>query len=362
MKIEVSQKNLSDLLSKAVNLVEKRGAIAILSNVLLYTNDGKLKCTATDLDASVTATTDANVTTHGATTVNAALFNQVVSKLPKGKLITLNESAGKLTLQSGSATFDFATLPGDDFPVLAGSEFEATFSASGAEFKRLLDMSAFCQSAEETRYYLNGVYLDSHDGKARAVATDGHRLARIDSAITAEFPGVIIPRKIVGELRKLVQDDDVTVQISATKLRVTSGDVVLLSKVIDGTFPDYTRVIPQENHNLITANADEMKAASDLVALMSSERTKAVRMSFAGGECAMEVAGADSNKGREVVQVAQDGDDMVFGVNARYLAEALSHVASDNVVLRLKGSMDAAVIQPEGDDSVLYVVMPVRVG
>ena len=361
MHIEIEQNALAAILAKTVALVEKRNTIPVLSNVLLSTYDGKLTCTATDMDAQVTATTHARVNTHGATTVNAALFTQVVSKLPKGKLITLTEHNGKLTLQSGSATFDFATLPAEDFPELANAEFEATFTASGAEFKRLFDLSSFCQSSDEARYFLNGVYLHSHDGKARAVASDGHRLARIDSGIDAEFPGIIVPRKIVGELRKIA-DDEVTVQVSATKLRVTSGDVVLLSKVIDGAFPDYTRVLPQANGNTFTANADEMKAASDRVALMSSERTKAVRVSFADGECKLEVAGNDSNKGCEVVPVAQAGEDMVIGFNSRYMADALAHIATDNVVLRLGGSGDPAVVQPEGDDSALYVVMPLRVG
>ena len=360
MLLTIEQPKLATLLSKAVNMVEKRGTIPILSNVLLSTDEGKLTCTATDLDASVTATTDATVTTHGATTVNAALFAQVIGKLPKGKLITLSEADGKLTVQSGSATFDFATLPAEDFPELASADFTAKFTASGEDFKRLFDLSAFCQSTEEVRYYINGVYLHIHEGTARAVATDGHRLARIDSAIQADFPGIIIPRKIVGELRKL-QADEVTVQISSTKLRVTAGDVVLLSKVIDGTFPDYTRVVPQSNTNLFTANADDMKAASDLVALMSSERTKAVRMSFAGGECKMEVVGADSNKGCEVVAVDQDGKDMVIGFSAKYLADALAHVDSEVVRLQLGGSGDPAIIQPDGDDSVLFIVMPMRV-
>ena len=360
MKLEIEQRNLSDLLSKAVNLVEKRSTIPVLSNVLLSTDDGKLTCTACDMDASVTATTDATVAVHGATTVNAALFTQVVNKLPKGKLITLSEADGKLTVQSGSATFDFATLPADDFPELASDKFEASFDCTGDEFRRLFDLASFAMSSEETRYYLCGVYLHSHEGIARAVSTDGHRLARIDSAIKAEFPGIIIPRKIVGELRKM-DGDEATVQISATKLRVTAGDVVLLSKVIDGTFPDYTRVVPQNNHNLFTANAEEMKAASDLVALMSSERTKSVRMSFAGGECKLEVAGADSNKGCEVVSVNQDGEDMVIGFSAKYLADSLAHVDSEVVRLQLGGSGDPAIIQPDGDDSVLFIVMPMRV-
>lgn len=361
MKLEVSQKNLADLLSKSVNLVEKRNTIPILSNVLLSTDDGKLTCTACDMDASVTATTEATVAVHGATTVNAALFAQVVNKLPKGKMITLSEQDGKLTVQSGSATFDFATLPAEDFPELASDTFEAEFDCTGDDFKRLFALSSFCQSTESTRYYLNGVYLHTNEGRARAVTTDGHRLARIDSSIEAEFPGVIVPRKIVGELVKLLGEGSVTVQISATKLRVTSGDVVILSKTVDGTFPAYERVVPQSNTNLFTANADDMKAASDLVALMSSERTKSVRMSFAGGQCKLEVVGADSNKGCEVVAVEQDGEDMVIGFSAKYLADALAHIDSDVVRLQLGSSGDPAIIQPEGDDSVLFIVMPMRV-
>lgn len=361
MKLEIEQRALADLLSKAVNLVEKRSTIPVLSNVLLSTDDGKLTCTATDMDASVTATTDATVTVHGATTVNAALFAQVVNKLPKGKLITLSESNGKLTVASGTATFDFATLSADDFPELASDKFEAEFTASGDEFKRLFDLSAFCQSTESTRYYLNGVYLHSHEGKARAVATDGHRLACIDSSIEADFPAVIVPRKIVGELRKLIDCEEVTVQISPTKMRVICGDTTILTKTVDGTYPMYDRVIPQDNHNVYKADADEMKAASDLVSLMSSERSKMVRLSFTAGECKMEVVGSDSNKGCEIVSVDQDGDDLVFGVNSKYLAESLAHVLSDTVSLHMKGGMDAAVIRPDGDVSVLYVVMPTRI-
>lgn len=360
MKITIAQADLANMLSKSVSMVEKRNVIPILSNILLSTCEGSLMATGTDLDASVTVKSDADVSIHGSCTVNALLLSSVVGKLPKGKLIELSYESGQVKLSSGTASFDFASLPPEDFPEIASSDFDSEFTCSGDDFKRLFDLSAFCQSTESTRYYLNGVYLHSHEGNARAVATDGHRLARIDSTIQAEFPGIIIPRKIVGELRKL-QADEVTVQISATKLRVTAGDVVLLSKVIDGTFPDYTRVVPQNNTNLFTANADDMKAASDLVALMSSERTKSVRMSFAGGECKLEVAGADSNKGCEVVAVEKDGEDMVIGFNARYLADALAHVDSDNVVLRLGSNGEAAVIQPEGDDNVLYVVMPVRI-
>lgn len=361
MKLEITQINLANLLSKAVNLVEKRNTIPILSNVLLSTDDGKLTCTATDMDASVTATTDATVAVHGATTVNAALFAQVVNKLPKGKLITLSESNGKLTVASGTATFDFATLSADDFPELASDKFEAEFTASGDEFKRLFDLSAFCQSTESTRYYLNGVYLHSHEGKARAVATDGHRLACIDSGIVAEFPGIIVPRKIVGELRKLINCEEVTVQISSAKMRVICGDTTILTKTVDGQYPMYERVIPQDNHNVYKADADEMKGASDLVSLMSSERSKMVRLSFTAGECKMEVVGSDSNKGCEVVTVEQHGKDMVIGFSAKYLADALAHVDSDVVRLQLGGSGDPAIIQPEGDDSVLFIVMPMRV-
>ena len=358
MKIEVSQKNLADLLSKAVNLVEKRNTIPILSNVLLSTDDGKLTCTATDMDASVTATTDATVTTHGATTVNAALFAQVVNKLPKGKLITLSESNGKLTVASGTATFDFATLPAEDFPELASDKFDAEFTASGDEFKRLFDLSAFCQSSEETRYYLNGVYMHSYEGTARAVATDGHRLARIDSTIKADFPGIIIPRKIVGELRKL-HADEVTVQISATKLRVTAGDVVLLSRVIDGVYPAYERVIPSETSIEAVVDSQSMKIACDLVSLASGERTKAVKLSFKDEKCSIVVNGAHE-KGQDEVSLTKEGNDIDIAFNAKYLNDVLTHVDSENVEFHMTEPGNAAVLRPQGDESVLWVLMPTR--
>lgn len=360
MKITVEQKDLAALLSRIVSTVEKRNVIPILSNVLLSTDDGIITMTATDLDMSVRSQCPATIETHGAVTFNASMAASIVGKLPRGRLITISYDERNVTIASGSASFDLASMPADEFPEIASAEYESTFIAPAADIKRLLDLSAFAMSTEETRYYLRGVYLHSHEGNVRAVTTDGHRLARIDSGIAAAFPGVILPSKAVAELRKQLSDGNVTVHISPSKIKFDTGDTVLTTKVIDATFPDYARVIPQGNSIIVTADADEMKAASDLVALVSGERTKAVRLSFSMDQCDMEVSGQNNEKGREQVKVDKDGADLEIALNSRYFADVLSHVSGDQVVMRFGGSGDPCIIQPADDDSVLWIVMPTR--
>lgn len=359
MKLTIEQKSLAALLSKVVGAVEKRNTIPILANVLLATDEGILKATATDMDMSVTSRVEADVQTHGAATVNAALAAGIVAKMAKGALITIEASAGHVKISNGKASFDLASLDAEDFPELASDNFTARTVIPAFEMKRMLDLSAFAQSTEETRYFLNGIYLHSADGILRAVATDGHRLAQIDSEHHAEIPGVIVPRKTVAELRKM-DAGDLTLEVSATKIKVSDGSTELLSKVIDGTFPDYTRVIPQAHKTRVVADAAEIKAASDLVAMVSGERSKGVRMAFTGGRCDLEVtSGVDT--ANETVATEQEGPDVVTGFNAKYLAEAMAHVNGGRVVMNLGASGDPAVIQPEDDALALWVIMPMRV-
>lgn len=360
MKLTIEQPRLATLIQRVIGAVEKRNTIAVLSNVLLSTNGDHLQAKTTDLDMEVTSRAPASTEEEGATTVNAALLAAIVGKMSKGALITIKANENTVWISNDKAEFELATLPVEDFPELASPEYAASFDCPADDLKRLFDLSAFAMSTEETRYYLNGVYLHPADGTARAVTTDGHRLARIDSVIAADFPGVIVPRKMVQDLRKLLGDaDDVTVSVSATKIRFDMGDTVITSKVIDGTFPDYTRVIPAQWKHVVTADADEMKQATDLVALVSGERTKAVKMSFQGGKCELQVAsGAD--KGQQVV-ACETGDATVeIGFNSKYLAELMQVCPGDAVRFKLSGSGDAAIVEPAEGDGVLYVCMPCR--
>lgn len=257
MKFSIERGALLKAVAQAQSVVERRNTIPILANVLIEASGDTVQFRATDLDIEVVDKAPASVERAGATTVSAVTLNEIVRKLPDGSLVTLtaDSAAGRLTIDAGRSNFSLATLPKEDFPVMASSDYAANFTCKAPVLRRLFDKSKFAISTEETRYYLNGVYMhiaDSDGGKVlRCVATDGHRLARIDAEMpdgAANMAGVIVPRKTVGEMRKLLDDDDmdVAVSVSETKVRFATADITLTSKVIDGTFPDYTRVITQE--------------------------------------------------------------------------------------------------------------------
>ncbi len=277
MKLSIERGTLLKAVSQAQSVVERRNTIPILANVLIEAEGNTVTFRATDLDIEVVDKAPAQVERAGATTVSAVMLHEIVRKLPDGALVTLSDdsAAGRLTVQAGRSHFNLATLPKEDFPVMASSEYASNFSAPAAALRRLFDKSKFAISTEETRYYLNGVYMHVADGDGgkvlRCVATDGHRLARIDADLpegAEDMPGVIVPRKTVGELRKLLDDDDmqIAVSVSETKVRFATPDITLTSKVIDGTFPDYTRVIPQGNTRRLEVDARDFAAAVDRVA------------------------------------------------------------------------------------------------
>src|SRR5690606_24372851 len=258
MKFSIERAVLVKAISQAQSVVERRNTIPILANVLIETTDEGVSFRATDLDIEVVDRAPAQVELPGAPTVSAVMLNEIARKLPDGALvqITSDDAAGRLTVEAGRSNFSLATLPREDFPVLAATEYSANFTAPASVLRRLFDKAKFAISTEETRYYLNGVYMhvaESEDGPmVRCVATEGDRLAPIDAPLAAGapgLPGVIVPSKTVGELRQLLDDDDadIAVSVSETKIRFATAEITLTSKVIDGTFPDYSRVIPA-NH------------------------------------------------------------------------------------------------------------------
>lgn len=359
MKVTIEQPKLAALISRVIGAVERRNTVPILANIKLTATD-TLQAEATDLDLTITASSEAEVSQPGSTTVSAALISSIVSKLPKGKLITLTEADQKLTITCGKSCYDLATLDVRDFPAIANDTYESTFTAPAMEIKRLLEMSAFAMSTEETRYYLNGIYVHSHEGKARAVATDGHRLAQVDSDVEADIKGVIIPRKTVGELRKLLVDGDATVSVSETKIRVESDGVSIISKVIDGVFPDYARIIPRDFNTEVIADAAEMKGAAERASLVSGDKTKAVKITVADNECNLEVRhGADVAV--EEIEVEQAGPDITVGINSKYASDILQQCLGDKAIMRFNTASDPVVFMPGDDDKCLMLCMPLRV-
>ncbi|MFZ1728015.1 MAG: DNA polymerase III subunit beta [Albidovulum sp.] len=372
MKISIERATLLKAVGQAQSVVERRNTIPILANVLIEAEVDSISFRATDLDIEVVDRAAAQVERAGATTVSAVMLHEIVRKLPDGALVQLTDdsAAGRLTIQAGRSTFSLATLPKEDFPVMASSEYAANFSAPAAVLRRLFDKSKFAISTEETRYYLNGVYMHVSKGEdgpvLRCVATDGHRLARIDAALpegAADMPGVIVPRKTVGELRKLLDEDDmqIAVSVSETKIRFATPVITLTSKVIDGTFPDYTRVIPTGNTRKLEVDAAEFAKAVDRVATVSSERSRAVKLQLDEDRLILSVNAPDAGAAEEELAVAYNDERLEIGFNAKYLLEIASQVDRENAVFLFNSSGDPTLMREGGDTSAVYVVMPMRV-
>ncbi len=372
MRLIIERNELLKALTHVASVVERRNTIPILSNVLIAASGKSVKFTATDLDIEVVETAPADVSTEGATTVSAHMIHDIVRKLADGAQVelSLGPDEGRMALTSGPAKFTLQVLPPNDFPDLSAGDMSHAFEISAADLKKLIDKTRFAISSEETRYYLNGIYLhaSSHDGKdfLRAVATDGHRLAQIDMALPkgAEgIPGVIVPRKTVSEVHKLIEDTEksVKVELSDTKIRFLIGDVVLTSQLIDGTFPDYGRVIPEGNDKVLSVSNAEFANAVDRVSTLSSDKGRAVKLKLAEGKLTLSVNNPDSGSATEELKADYSSDELEIGFNARYLLDISGQLESDNVKLLLSDPGSPTMVRDDEDASALYVLMPMRV-
>jgi len=376
MKVTIERAAILKAMSRAQGVVERKNTIPILANVLIEAasdnGGGKVSLRATDLDIEVIETIAAVVEQPGAVTVAAHLLHEIVRKLPEGAQLSISsdDATGRLDVVAGRSRFSLATLPREDFPVMASSEYGCSYSAPAPVLRRLFDKSKFAVSTEETRYYLNGVYLHvaSEAGAPvlRAVATDGHRLARIDADLPAgaeTAPGVIVPRKTVGELRKLMENDEeeITISVSETKIRFSVDGLVLTSKVIDGAFPDYTRVIPTGNTRRMEVDAADFAAAVDRVATVSQERSRAVKLAMDVDKLTLSVNSPDAGSAAEELVVAYPDEPMEIGFNAKYLLEIAGQVDRENAVFLFNSPGDPTLVREGDDASAVYVVMPMRV-
>ncbi|MEE2981220.1 MAG: DNA polymerase III subunit beta [Pseudomonadota bacterium] len=372
MKLTIERADLLKSLAHVQSVVERRTTIPILSNVRLDGGGARLAVTATDMDLAVVENVAAEVDQDGATTAPAHTLYDIVRKLPDGAQVEL-ETGGDgahLSLSSGHARFSLPCQPADEFPVMAEGDFSHNFALAAASLRRLVDKARFAISTEETRYYLNGIYLhavtDRDTGNLRAVATDGHRLSRVDVALpdgAAGMPGIIVPRKAVTELRKLIDefDSDVAVSLSETKIRFAFDEVVLTSKLIDGTFPDYNRVIPSDNDKLLEIEGERFARAVDLVSTVSAEKTRSVKLAMSKGQLVISANSPDNASADEQLDVDYDADDMQIGFNSRYLLDVTGQVDGDRIRFAMADAASPTLVFDTSDDDALYVLMPMRV-
>ena len=374
MKATIERATLLRCLSHVQSVVERRNTIPILSNVLIEAEGNGLKVMATDLDLQVIEHMDAaSVESPGAITVSAHLLFDIARKLPEGSQVSLETAENRMAIKAGRSRFSLPTLPRDDFPVIVEGDLPTSFELPAKTLAELIDRTRFAISTEETRYYLNGIFLhvsDEDQPVLKAAATDGHRLARFTlprPAGAEGMPDVIVPRKAVAELRKLLEekmDGNVQIDLSASKVRFTlggEGGVVLTSKLIDGTFPDYSRVIPTGNDKLLKLDPRSFHEGVDRVATIATEKTRAVKMGLEKDKIVLTVTSPDNGTATEELAAEYGADGFEIGFNASYLKDILSQIDSDTVEIHLADAGAPTLIRKNDDSPALYVLMPMRV-
>jgi len=373
MKLTIERGALLKSLNHVQSIVERRNTIPILSNVLMSAEGGRLGLTATDLDIEIVESTAADVIREGSTTAPAHTLYDIVRKLPDGSQVQLDFSQDdqRLTISAGRSRFTLACLPKEDFPAMSAGDLPYAFAVETKALARMIDKTRFAISNEETRYYLNGIFFHTAEAAAghhvlRAVATDGHRLARYQVDMpdgAAGMEGVIIPKKTVGELRKLMDDAEGSIEIalSDTKIRFAFGDVSLISKLIDGTFPPYNRVIPTDNDKELRVVGSEFAEAVDRVSTISTEKSRAVKLNLEDDRMTLTVTNPDSGNATEELSVDYQAGALEIGFNAKYLLDITGQLDGDTARFMLADSGSPTVVHDGEDDAALYVLMPMRV-
>ncbi len=371
MKFSIERTALLRSLNHVQSAVEKRNTIPILSNVLMKAEDGVLSLSTTDMDMEINESVAAQVSAPGATTAPATTLLDIVKKLPEDTEIEieLDAAGNQMTVKAGRSNFKLSCLPVADFPELSQGEMPTAFSMPSNDLRALIDRTKFAMSTEETRYYLNGIYIHAAENEGvkvlRAVATDGHRLARFEMPLpegAENMPGVILPRKTVAEIRKLIEEagDAIKIDLSESKIRFSFDHIVLASKLIDGTFPDYQRVIPQGNDKIVEVNPKLFSSAIDRVSTISDGKSRAIKITFEGKTMTLSASSPEAGSATEDLEI-NGNDNIEIGFNARYLMDITSQIEGDGCRLTLADSASPTIIEDTSDSSSLYVLMPLRV-
>ncbi len=375
MEIKANSSDLLKALNHIHGIVEVRHTLPILSNIVLSAENNELSLSSTNLDIFCSDKIDAEIVNSGEISVPAITFFEIVKRLPSGSdvILTMGDEDTELILKCGRSKFNLSTLKTEDFPILSDKNLSTNFVISADELSRMIDKTKFAISNEETRYYLNGIFFHKAESNSikflRAVATDGHRLAQYDIPLpqgAEEITGIIIPKKTVFELRKVLDDadGDVSVSLNENKIKFSFNNLKIISKVIDGTFPDYTKVIPQNNDKKFKTNNSELKNAIDrvsAVAINEETKSKAIKLTIENNKLNLSVESQSKGSAKEEIDISYSNEKVDIGFNSRYLLDICNEVDGDEIDVNLLDSISPAIILDKTDEHLFFVLMPMRI-
>ncbi len=375
MEIKANSSDLLKALNHIHGIVEVRHTLPILSNIVLFAENNELSLSSTNLDIFCSDKIDAEIVNSGEISVPAITFFEIVKRLPSGSdvIMSMGDEDTELILKCGRSKFNLSTLKTEDFPILSDKDLSTNFVISADELSRMIDKTKFAISNEETRYYLNGIFFHKAESNSikflRAVATDGHRLAQYDIPLpqgAEEITGIIIPKKTVFELRKVLDDadGDVSVSLNENKIKFSFNNLKIVSKVIDGTFPDYTKVIPQNNDKKFKTDNSELKNAIDrvsAVAINEETKSKAIKLTIENNKLNLSVESQSKGSAKEEIDISYSNEKVDIGFNSRYLMDICNEVDGDEIDVSLLDSISPAIILDKTDENLFFVLMPMRI-
>jgi len=363
MKFSAAREALLKPLQAVIGVVERRQTMPILSNVLLVAKDGQLSVTATDLEVELVAQADVETESGGEITVSGRKLLDICRALPDGTVVNVSASGEKLVVKAGRSRFNLATLPAAEFPVIEDIKAGQTVRVSQETLGRLIEKTHFSMAQQDVRYYLNGMLLETGDGRLRAVATDGHRLALSQATLGGKVSEqqVIVPRKGVLELQRLLGGEgDLDLEFGANHIRIQLDGIRFTSKLIDGRFPEYERVIPKESSNELKADRGVFRAALQRTAILSNEKYRGIRLVIRDSGVVLQAHNPEQEEAEEEIEVEYSGEDIEIGFNVNYLLDALGAVEGDEVTISVQDSNSSCLIRQPGNDDSRFVVMPMR--
>ena len=371
MKFSIEKNSFYKSISHVQNIVERKNTLPILANLLIEAKNNSLILSATDMDISIKDSLDCNIIEEGSTTVSAHTLYEIVRKLPDNSEIEIISDDGKImSLRAGKSKFSLGCLPKEDFPIIEIGDLENEITLNSKTLLKLIEKTRFAISNEETRYFLNGIYFHNHQNQdlntLSVVATDGHRLAKMDSDLkekVKEFPGIIIPKKTINEVYKLLSDlDEITkINLNSNKIVFFIRNTILISKLIDGNFPDYKKVIPIDNTNKLIVNRNDFSLAIDRVSTIVSEKSPVIKFKLMNNLMNLSSVNSESGTATEDLAIDYNGDSIEIGFNSKYILEMINNLEDQNIILNFKDSSSPVTAIEESNPNLVYVLMPMRV-